>query len=158
MLAIINAELVMKDHFIPEAYILVQDGKIYDYGPMRKIGDIAGYEVIDAKGLYVAPGLVDIHTHAGGTHWFYNEPIEAAQYMLKNGTTTILPTLYFNMNKDELVENLKTVQAAMKKPEGANMAGFYMEAPYMNPKFGADRENNPWKGPICKEDYQPVLE
>lgn len=158
MLAIINAELVMKDHFIPEAYLLVQDGKIFDYGPMRKLGDVEGYEVIDAKGLYVAPGLVDIHTHAGGTHWFYNEPIEAAQYMLKNGTTTILPTLYFNMNKDELVENLKTVQAAMKKPEGANMAGFYMEAPYMNPKFGADRENNPWKGPICKEDYQPVLE
>ena len=102
--------------------------------------------------------MVDIHTHAGGTHWFYNEPIEAAQFMLKNGTTTVLPTLYFNMNKDELVENLKTVQAAMKKPEGANMAGFYMEAPYMNPKFGADRENNPWKGPICKEDYQAVLE
>ena len=28
MLAIINAELVMKDHYIPEAYILLKDGKI----------------------------------------------------------------------------------------------------------------------------------
>ena len=28
----------------------------------------------------------------------------------------------------------------------------------MNPKFGADRESNPWKGPICKEDYLPLIE
>ena len=28
----------------------------------------------------------------------------------------------------------------------------------MNPKFGADREGNPWKGPIRKEDYQPLID
>ena len=33
-----------------------------------------------------------------------------------------------------------------------------MEAPSMNPKFGADREGNPWKGPICKDDYQPLID
>ena len=33
-----------------------------------------------------------------------------------------------------------------------------METPYMNPKFGADREANPWKGPICKADYQPLID
>ncbi|MBR4769247.1 MAG: amidohydrolase family protein, partial [Lachnospiraceae bacterium] len=32
------------------------------------------------------------------------------------------------------------------------------EAPYMNPKFGADRENNPWNGPVCRDDYMPILE
>jgi len=62
------------------------------------------------------------------------------------------------MPQAELVEQAKTVQAAMKTPECANIAGFYMEAPYMNPKFGADRENNPWKGPIRREEYQPVID
>ena len=33
-----------------------------------------------------------------------------------------------------------------------------MEAPYMNPKFGANRENNPWRGDICREDYIELLE
>ena len=42
MLAIINAELVMKDHYFPEAYILLKDGKIFDYGKMSKIGDLTG--------------------------------------------------------------------------------------------------------------------
>ena len=150
MTAIINATLVMKDHLIPEAVLFMEDGVIAGFGEMRNTPIPEGCQILDAEGLYVGPGLVDIHNHAGGGHWFYDEPIEAAQFNLAHGTTTILPTLYFNMNGKQLVEQAITVQEAMKRPEGANMAGFYMEAPYMNPKFGADREN--------KEEYQPVID
>ena len=158
MIAIKNATLVMVDHLIPDAVLLIEDGKIVNFGEMRTLSIPADCEVVDAQGLYVGPGLVDIHNHAGGGHWFYDEPIEAAQFNLQHGTTSVLATLYFNMNGKQLVEQAITVQNAMKTPEGANIAGFYMEAPYMNPKFGADRENNPWKGPICKEEYQPVID
>jgi hypothetical protein len=158
MLAIINAELVMKDHYFPEAYILLKDGKIFDYGKMSKIGDLTGYEVVDAEGAYVGPGLVDIHTHAADGHWFFEEPELAAKHMLEHGATTVLPTLYFNMKKEQLMEQIDTVRDALKGKKQTNFGGFYMETPYMNPKFGADRENNPWKGPICKDDYQPLLD
>ena len=158
MIAIKNATLVMRDHLIPEAVILLDNGLIVDFGPMRKLSVPEGCQIIDAKGLYVGPGLVDIHTHAGGGHWFYDEPELAARFNLEHGTTSVLATLYFNMPQAALVEQAITVQNAMKTPEGANIAGFYMEAPYMNPKFGADRENNPWKGPICKAEYQPVID
>jgi N-acetylglucosamine-6-phosphate deacetylase len=137
---------------------VIEDGKILDFGETRKFPVPSGCEVIDAQGQFVGPGLVDIHNHAGGGHWFYDEPEAAAQFNLEHGTTSVLATLYFNMNGQQLVEQAITVQNAMKKPEGANIAGFYMEAPYMNPKFGADRENNPWKGPICKDEYQPVID
>ena len=50
------------------------------------------------------------------------------------------------------------MQSAMETEEGANIAGLYMEAPYMNPKFGANREQNPWKGDIRREDYMPLIE
>ena len=158
MLAIINAELVMHNHFIPEAVLFVEDGIIQGFGEMRNTPIPEGCEILDAEGAYVGPGLIDIHNHAGGGHWFYDEPEKAAQFNLQHGTTTILACLYFNMNKDQLVEQAKLVQAAMKKPECKNIAGFYMEAPYMNPKFGADREGNPWKGPILKEEYQPIID
>ena len=158
MIAIKNATLVMQDHLIPDAVLLIEDGKIADFGEMRNMSIPADCQQIDAQGLYVGPGLVDIHNHAGGGHWFYDEPIEAAQFNLQHGTTSVLATLYFNMNGQQLVEQAITVQKAMQMPEGANIAGFYMEAPYMNPKFGADRENNPWKGPICREAYQPVID
>ena len=158
MIAIKNATLVMRDHLIPEAVLFIEDGIITGFGEMRNTPIPAGCEILDAEGLFVGPGLVDIHNHAGGRHWFYEEPIEAAQFNLKHGTTTILACLYFNMNGQQLVEQIGRVQTAMTKPEGASIAGFYMEAPYMNPKFGADRENNPWKGPINKDEYQPVID
>ena len=157
MLAITNAVLVMRDHLIPEATILLEDGKIKAFGLQKDIAIPAGCEVIDAEGQFVGPGLVDIHNHAGGKHWFYDEPIEAAQFNLAHGTTTILACLYFNMNAQQLVEQAACVKKAMQTPEGASIAGFYMEAPYMNPKFGADRENNPWKGPIDPAEYMPVI-
>ena len=158
MIAIKNATLVMKDHLIPEAVLLIEDGKIADFGEMRLMQIPEGCEVIDAEGLYVGPGLVDMHNHSGGGHWFYDEPEKAAQFNLEHGTTSVLATLYFNMNGEQLVEQAKCVQAAMKTEAGANIAGFYMECPYMNPKFGADRENNPWKGPIKREEYQPIID
>ena len=27
----------------------------------------------------------------------------------------------------------------------------------MNPKFGCNRENNPWRYPVNKEDYEPLI-
>ena len=48
--------------------ILVQDGKIVEIAPEIKE---EGAEIIDATGLVVAPGLVDIHVHfrePGQTH------------------------------------------------------------------------------------------
>ena len=158
MTAIINAELVMRNHTIPEAVLFMEDGIIKGFGEMRNTPIPEGCEIIDAKGLYVGPGFVDIHTHAGGGKWFYEHPIEAAQANLACGTTSVMPTLYFNMNAQQLVEQAKLVQKAMKQPGGESIVGFYMEAPYMNPKFGADRENNPWKGPIRKEEYQCVID
>ena len=158
MIAIKNATLVMRDHLIPEAVLFIENDLIAGYGEMRNTPIPEGCEIIDAEGLFVGPGLIDIHNHAGGGHWYYDEPIAAAQFNLKHGTTTNLACLYFNMNGEQLVEQIATVQAAMKTPEGASIAGFYMECPYMNPKSGADRENNPWKGPICKDDYQPLID
>ena len=44
-----------------ETDIFVSDGKIEAVGDVR---DETGYEVLDAKGLFVIPGLVNMHTHA----------------------------------------------------------------------------------------------
>ena len=35
MIAIVNAELVMRDHLLPEAVLFIEDGKIAGYGEMR---------------------------------------------------------------------------------------------------------------------------
>ncbi|MFL5341416.1 MAG: amidohydrolase family protein [Gemmataceae bacterium] len=52
---------------ISDATILVADGKIQAIGPRAKIATPAGYEVIDHTDKWAMPGLVDAHSHVGGT-------------------------------------------------------------------------------------------
>ena len=157
MTAIINATLVMKDHLIPNGVLFMENGIITDFGEMRNSSIPEGCEVIDAKGLYVGPGFVDIHTHSDGKVFFYDEP-KAVRHHLKHGTTTILAALYFSMNTQEFVDAIGKIREAMKNPDCKNLCGIYMEGPYMNPKFGCDREHNPWNGPVDKKKYQPIID
>jgi len=160
MLAIINAELVMRDHLIPEAVLFVEGGKIAGFGEMRSTPIPDGCEILDAKGLYLAPGFVDAHLHdcPHAKVSFMTEPARAAQDHLKYGTTTLQPTLYFSMTQQEMLDAIDRIRAAKDSPEGANIGGIYVEGPYMNPDFGAERENCPWNKPVCREDYLPILE
>ena len=156
--AIINAELVMRDHLIPEAMLLIEDGRIADFGEMRSHEPPQGCEIIDAQGLYVGPGLIDIHTHAGDGRFFTEDPFVAAQHHLRHGVTTLLPALYFSMDVDGYLQSIATLRAAMDDPRCPNIAGLYMEGPYLNPKFGCDKESNPWRGPVDPARHMPIVE
>ena len=157
MLAIQNATLVMRDHLIPNAVLFIEDGKIHSFGEMRKLSIPDGCEVIDAEGLFVGPGFVDLHTHSDGKTFFYEDP-KAVKHHLNHGTTTILAALYFSMNTQEFVDAIDVLRKAMDDPDCKNLAGVYMEGPYMNPKFGCDREHNPWNGPVDRINYQPIID
>ncbi len=155
--AIVNTTIVLTDHLIPDGVIIIEDGKIADFGKANKVST-EGLECIDAGGKYIGPGLIDIHTHAGAGTFFYEDPVFAAEKILEHGVTDVLPALYFNMNKEKLVHYTGVIREAMESGKAPNIIGLYMEAPYMNPKFGCDRTNNPWGGPIAKENYAPVVD
>ena len=153
--AIINTTIVMPDYLIPSGTIVIEDGKIADFG--KKI-DTCGMEIIDAKGAYTGPGLIDIHTHADGDTFFTEAPVKVAQRLLSHGITDVMPALYFSATSDELIAQIKLIKDAKESGEAPNVIGLYMEAPYMNPKFGCNKENNPWRFPIKREDYISLLE
>ncbi len=155
MKAIVNATLVMSDHYVPDGVLVMDGDRIVSAGRMKD-ADVSGMETVDAGGLYAGPGLIEIHTHADGDHFFYEEPEKAAATLLDHGVTSCLTALYFNQTRDALLSQMKLIKNAMKS--SPNIIGFYMEAPYMNPKFGCDRENNPWNGPIDPADYMPLIE
>ena len=158
MLAIINAELVMRNHLIPEAVLFVENGRIQGFGEMRNTPIPEGCEILDVEGAYVGPGLVDIHTHSDGRIFFHEDPVTVSRHHLKHGTTSVLPALYTSMNTQQYVEAVAAVREAMEKPECGNIAGLYMEGPYLNPDFGCDRSSNPWADGVKKEAYQPVID
>lgn len=158
MKAIINAKIVLRDHYVPNGVLLTDNERIVAFGKASEIAIPEGSVIIDAEGLYVGPGLIDIHTHAADNKWLFEYPKETSSYMLKHGVTGVLPALYYNLNKEQYVDAIETIKTAYKSGDFKNFLGFYMEGPYLNPNFGCDREKNTWKGPINKSDYDVLIE
>lgn len=156
--AIIHANIVQKDFYIPDGCILIEGGTIREFGPASHVEIPEGAKILDAAGRYAGPGLIDIHTHGAYFGDFDAMPLECAEEHLKHGTTSVYPAVYFSFTADEYVRVIRLLKDAMKDPRGKNIRGIYMEGPYLNPKYGASKENCPWAGPVRKEEYQPVIE
>ena len=156
MKAFINAKLILENEIIENATLLVKDGRICDFGTGVEIPE--NTETVDCEGKYLAPGYVDIHVHGGGGASFSEDPVSAARHFLSHGETTVLPTLYYDYNKEGLIRAVGLVREAMASGEAENIAGLYMECPYMNPKYGASPEKNKWRGEITREKYGELIQ
>ena len=73
---------------------------------------------IDAKGLYVSPGFIDIHVHGGGGHDFMDNSVEAflaiAETHARYGTTAMWPTS-LTSHTEGILKTIDTYEAAKDK-------------------------------------------
>ena len=96
-------------------------------------------ERISLQGLYVLPGLVDIHTHGNSGHDFSdaNEEGLAAmgQYLAVHGITSFAPTS-MTLPYEKLEAAFATAAAYMQNrpAAGARVVGAHMEGPYFSEK------------------------
>lgn len=91
------------------ADILIEDGRIKAIG---NIGDIEGHEIIDAKGLIVAPGLVDIHVHfrePGQTH--KEDILSGSRAAAAGGFTTVIAMA----NTKPIIDNEETLKVVLDR-------------------------------------------
>ena len=151
-----NANIVLETEILCDGVILVDGERIAAVGKRGEIAIPADAERIDAEGAYVGPGFVDIHVHGGDGALLCDEPERISAHFLRHGETTVLAALYYNMSREEFLAASHRVRSGMET--AGNLRGLYMEGPYMNPEFGAMAEKNLWKGPICREDYLPILD
>ncbi|MFT3704113.1 MAG: N-acetylglucosamine-6-phosphate deacetylase [Agriterribacter sp.] len=94
----------------------------------------AGAEEIDAKGLYVSPGFIDIHVHGGGGYDFMDNDekgfLEIAKLHARYGTTAMTPTT-LTSTTDNMLQTLAVYEDANKKNvAGAQFLGIHLEGPY----------------------------
>ena len=158
MKAIINANIIMPDHVIPNGVILIDDGVIVDFGKAKNVQIPASAEIIDAEDNFVGPGLVDIHTHAAGGYYFVDKPEVGSKELLKHGVTSVLPALYYSLDKENFVKAIDNIIDCHEKGEFPNFLGFYMEGPYLNPGFGCDQSKNSWRFGVERKDYMDLIE
>lgn len=92
-------------------------------------------EIIDANGMYVSPGFIDIHVHGGGGYDFMDCSEKAfseiSKIHLKNGSTTILPTAV-SARFDDILKLIGTYKKMQK--HCPNFCGLHLEGPYISKK------------------------
>ena len=120
MKAIINANIIMPDHVIPNGVILIDDGVIVDFGKAKNIEIPANAEIIDAENNFVGPGLVDIHTHAAGGYYFVDKPEVGSKELLKHGVTSVMPALYYSLDKENFVKAIDNIIDCHEKGDFPN--------------------------------------
>lgn len=132
-LTIEGARLVDVEGEQPAARLVVEDGRIVDVGP-----DTAPHgRRVDAHGMIITPGFIDLHTHGGGGFPLHTTDPAAihgyARWAPSTGTTAFLIGVVGVPGGLPLAQ-LRTATQAMAAPgQGAEILGIHLEGPYLNP-------------------------
>lgn len=144
MKCIMNGRIVLPQEVV-SGMALVFDEKISAIVPENEI-NTGEYEIIDAKGNLVAPGLVDIHIHGYLGEDASDGNAEGLKIMAagiaRNGVTSWCPTT-MTIAKDDILKAFDTAREvkAQKECYGAKILGINCEGPFINPsKKGAQPE------------------
>ena len=152
-----NGKLILKDKIVC-GKALAYDDKIVDILDESAIP--AGAEVIDAKGGYVAPGLIDVHIHGYvGLDVSDGNPDDIrkiSEGIVKNGVTLWQPTT-MTIAKEKILKAYDAVRSVMEESKtwnGSAIHGVHSEGPFINPKKkGAQEEKS-----ILKPDADMILD
>lgn len=127
---VIRGGTVITPHEEIAADVEVVDGRI-----AQVAHDIVadGAEVVDATGMLVAPGTIDIHCHGHEGRDFWEGSCEAVKAISaalpKYGVTGVVPTA------SGFVKYLAPIaEAARRGVEGARILGIHSEGPFVNPR------------------------
>lgn len=156
---IINGNIITPYRLLERGTIVIEDGVISCVS--KEEVAVQEAEVIDAKGHYVAPGFIDIHTHGGGGFDFMDATLEAYLGAAKThaiyGTTAIVPTTLTSTN-----EGLKQSFEAFRKSKslnklGAELIGLHLEGPYFSPEQKGAQDPRYIREPL-REEYEQILD
>lgn len=159
--AIINGKLIVENALITDKVVVFED-KIIDLISESEINKYPVHHLYDAKGCYVSPGFIDIHTHGAVGHDTMDGDWEGIREIsvsfASHGVTSFLPTT-MTMDRDHIKRALKTIEKAalgvVKKASdqvvpGAKVLGCHLEGPFISPQ-NAGAQNPSF---ILKPDFE----
>lgn len=135
MKAIINGKIILKDR-IQEGCALLYSNVIEGIVPQDNVPSDA--EIIDAKGGYVSPGLIDLHIHGYLGKDVCDGEEESIRTIsagiVKNGVTGYLPT---TMTVDmkvikKALEVCRSLKEESKNWQGSEILGCHAEGPFIS--------------------------
>ena len=135
MKAIIGGKIILKDRIVENSALLYSN-VIEGIVPVGSVPENA--EIIDAKGGYVAPGLIDMHIHGYLGKDVCDGEEESirtiSKGLLANGVTGYLPT---TMTVDmkvirKALETCRSLKEESKDWDGSTILGCHAEGPFIS--------------------------
>lgn len=153
-----NAHILTPSGWIKDGSVIIEGNQIREISNNSRIIDHVD-KVIDAKGMHLLPGGVEIHVHGGGGRDFMEGSEEAFKVAvnahMKHGTTSIFPTL--SSSTIPMIEAAaETCTKLMSEPNSPVM-GLHLEGHYLNPAMAGGQMPENIKNPDPKE-YIPIIE
>ena len=154
---IINAKILTPQGWLKDGSVIIRDNKILEVTNCDLA--IVGAELIDAKGMYVVPGGVEIHAHGGGGGDFMEGTEEAfttaINAHMKHGTTSIFPTL--SSSTIPMIEAAAETCTKMMADPNSPVLGLHLEGHYFNMAMAGGQPPENIKNPDPTE-YIPLVE
>ena len=143
-----HVKVFTEDKKFTDGGIVIKDGtieQVYTEGNRPQTED----EILDGKGMYAIPGLIDLHFHGCKGDDFCDGSRDAivriAEYEASVGVTAIAPAT-MTLPVEELEQILRVAAEYKKGPHSkkeADFVGINMEGPFISPaKKGAQDERN----------------
>lgn len=131
-LSIINGNLILPGE-TKKINLGIEKGKIAYLGKNK----IKAKKEINAKGNFVSAGFIDLHCHGMGGFLFEDETEQAFEKIAKTastfGTTTMLAGLTSSQIEKRVQKTVQLIKKNKEKKGGAQIAGIYLEGPFINP-------------------------
>lgn len=127
----IGGRVVLPDRVVEGHAVVVEDGVIAAVCGEADVG--AGVPRTDLQGAYLAPGLVDIHTHGAVGHSFLGGDAEDFAAILReqarHGVTSLLATTS-TAPIESILSTCQIARVYEGGPDEARLLGVHMEGPY----------------------------
>lgn len=141
MICIQHATVYTPNEVIDDGTVLVADGRIHTIAPSSQIELPDRVSCIDATGLHLAPGFIDLQLNGAIGLDFTSEPRAiwpVGHYLPQTGVTSFLPTIITAPLTAVSAAQAVVTSSPPRGFQGATPLGLHIEGPFLHPdKKGA---------------------
>ena len=154
---IINGKIHTPQGWLKNGSVIISDNKILEVSNCDL--PVVGAKMVDARGMYIVPGGVEIHVHGGGGRDFMEGTEDAFRTAvdahMQHGTTSIFPTL--SSSSIPMIRAAAETTEKLMAEKDSPVLGLHLEGHYFNMKMAGGQIPEYIKNPDPNE-YIPLLE
>jgi N-acetylglucosamine-6-phosphate deacetylase len=144
LIALRRCDVLTRHQTLRQAEIWIQGDKIIGIYPFGQVTQPLGAKIVDARGLLISPGWIDLQVNGGFGHDFTQDPEslwDVAAELPRFGTTSFLATII----SAPPAAYERAMEVWLKGPpagwHGAEPLGLHFEGPFLN--LGKKGAHNP---------------